>query len=501
MNQMNQMQSLNATKATGRWRRLVATFTTFAAVLGGALGTFTVQAAPPVNDTCAGAVVIPTASFPYFTPVLTNMLEATLTDDPLPGCVAGAERGVWYQITPTQSGIYSFSTGTDTATTAFDTIMAVFQAPSCGAPSTQIACNDDGGGANNLSGLLTPLNAGVHYYVLVWLSTGDTNTVSASIQIKVDRPSPPANDICATAETLRADLPFPQRSSVIDSVLANTEPGTVPSCASGYRSVWFKFTPIVDGTYIFSSGNETATTIFDTVMSLYSSTGGDCGTLTELVCSDAGEGRGSIFRPLTAGTTYYISISDGSSEPVLSETFVQLSVSRPTAPSITTLNPISISSTNVTLAGLVNPNALQSRFWFEWGTTTFNRTSAVRLLFPGIVPVSTNLPITGFLPNTTYQFRMVGTNVSGRTVGETRTFRWSTNGPTLNPLEILLTGTIRVNFSGNPLQTYFVDTSVNLTNWIPLGIADETEPGSGAFIYSHTGAGGLTNRYYRVRAP
>ncbi len=465
--------------------------------LGFLLAPLSGLAAPPANDTCAGAVVIPTASFPYLTPLLTNMHEATLAGDPLPSCVGGAVRGVWYQITPTQSGLYSFSTGSDTATTAFDTILSVFADPGCGAVTNQIACNDDAGAGNTLAGLLAPLNQGTHYYVIVWVSGADTNTSNLTLQLRVDRPALPSNDTCATAEVIAANRGYPQKSSLSECILAGSEAGG-PSCVSGYRSVWYKFTPTNSGTYIFSTGIDTATTVFDTVMVLYS---GSCGNLTELVCSDAGEARGSILRTLTGGTSYYIAIFDESPELVVGETTVQLSIAVPTAPSVTTLPPGSISSSSVTLGGLVNPNGLQSRFWFEWGTTAFNRTSQIRLLFPGIIPVETNVVLTGFLPNTTYQYRMVGTNQSGRTIGATNTFVWSTNGPRLDPLEVLISGNNRVTFTGNPFQGYFVDTSTNLITWTNLGPAIETPIGSGVFIFNHPAARGPDRRFYRITSP
>ncbi len=498
VNQMKQMQSqsLDLTGRAGSSWRLGLAFGV-GLVLAGFLVPSPLVAAVPANDTCAGAITIPVTSFPYLTPVVTNVQEATLTGDPLPSCVEGAVRGVWYQITPSQSGIYSFSTGADTATVAFDTVISVFAAASCGNVTNQIACNDDAGGANNLSGLITPLNAGTHYYVLVWAGAAETNASTLAFQIKIDRPSPPNNDTCATAEVIPANLGFPRKSSVVDTVLATSD-AVAPSCAEGFRTVWFKFTPATSGDYIFSTGLETATTVFDTVMTLYS---GTCGGLTELTCAANGEGRGNILRALTAGTTYYIAVSDESSEPVLSETLVQLNVATPTAPSVTTLEPVSVSSTGVALGGIINPNGLQTRFWFEWGTSAFNRTSQVRLLFKSILPATTNIAVTGFLPNTTYQYRMVGTNQNGRTVGATKTFMWSTNGPVLNPLEILNSGNVRISFTGNPLQNYVVDTSLDLTNWVVLGPATESEPGSGVFSFAHPAAGGLPRRFYRVSIP
>ncbi|HKX62613.1 MAG TPA: hypothetical protein VJS65_12225 [Verrucomicrobiae bacterium] len=470
--------------------------------------TLSALAAPPANDTCAGAVVIPSnATFPYLTPILTNINEATLTNDPIPSpsCIVGAARGVWYQFTPPQTGTYSFSTGADTATTAFDTILGVFTAPNgCASMPVEYACNDDSGAANNLAGLSTNLTSGVNYFIVVWLSTADNeNPLGAlSLQIRVDRPLAPANDTCASAEVIPANLSFPRMSSMHETILASSESITPsPSCGTGYRSVWFKFTPATTETYILSTGIETATTVFDTMMVLYSTTS-DCGAMTEVTCSDNGESRGSIFRTLNAGTTYYIAVLDEFDDPVVSETAVQLNVAKSTVPTVVTLPPISISSTGAVLSGMINPNGLQSRFWFEWGpTTTYDSSSTPRLLFPGVVTITSNTLVTGFSPGATYHYRMVATNILGRVNGLDQTFAYMTNRPTLGNPEQLPSGNFRFTFNANPNQLYSVQSSTNLVNWTTLGLASELPAGSGFFTYTHFGAGSSLKRFYRVNAP
>src|SRR5678816_1913482 len=116
-------------------------------------------ATPPGNDTCAGAMIIPSTTFPYLTPVVPNMNEATLSPgDPVPQCIGGSRSNVWYRFTPNQTALYTFSTGADTATTAFDTIMAIYPAAGgCVAVTNEIACNDDSGAANNRAGLAQTL--------------------------------------------------------------------------------------------------------------------------------------------------------------------------------------------------------------------------------------------------------------------------------------------------------------------------------------------------------
>jgi hypothetical protein len=456
--------------------------------------------APPPNDGCVGAIVIPSTSFPYLTAVLSNVNEATLVGDPSPSCIIGAARGVWYSFTPSQSGVYTFSTGNDTETTAFDTILAVIAAANCGDGMIEVACNDDSGAPNNRAGLEASLTGGTHYYVLVWLSQADDESGPLSVQLRVDRPQPPANGTCATAEIIPSNLGLPRWSSTNETIRATPETNEF-SCATGYRGVWYTFTPQTTNTYIFSTGNDTVTTMFDTVMVLYRATN-DCIELIEEACSDNGEGRGSLFRTLNGGTTYYIAIYDESRDPIVSETVVQLSVSTPTPPSATTLALESITSSSAVLSGIVNPNGLQARVWFEWGlTTAYTSTSSVRLLFPGTAPITTNTTVTGFLPNTTYHYRIVANNSLGRTDGLDRTFIWKTNQPALATPERFPSGNVRLSFAGNSRQVYAVQTSTNLTEWTQLGLATEAPADSGSFIYTHIGAGAALRRFYRVYSP
>lgn len=463
------------------------------------------MAAAPANDTCAGAQVIPGAgAFPYKTALVTNVQEATMTGDPLPACYDGPVfRAIWYRFTPAVGGSYTFSTGEDTATTAQDTVLGIFANAACGSVTNQIACNDEAGAGNNRSGLQLDLVAGSNYFVVVWLTEADLGSSnSLSVQLRVDRPVAPANDTCATAEVIPANLGFPRLSRTNETVMAGTEGATATAtCGSGYRSVWFKFTPQTGGTYIFSTGSETATTVFDTLMVLYSSAS-DCSGLVEVACSANGEGRGSLLRTLTGGTTYYIAIHDQSPEPVISETLVQLNIATPTPPTVTTLPLVSISSTGAVLSGTVNPNGLQTRFWFEWGpTTAYNSTSQIRLLFQGTATITSNLVVTGFQPNQTYHFRMAATNSLGRSEGVDRTFVWSTNRPSLANPARLQSGNFQFVFTGNSRQLYSVESSTNLVDWTVLGLATETPADSGSFRFTHIGAGAAPRRFYRVNAP
>src|SRR4030095_9720317 len=99
----------------------------------------------PVNDTCSGAEIIPTAAnFPYFTTNSDTTL-ATETGDPIVTCLtANGVRSLWYRFTPATTGLYIFSTGSDTKTTVDDTAMEIFQnTGGCGGTLTSVGCSDN----------------------------------------------------------------------------------------------------------------------------------------------------------------------------------------------------------------------------------------------------------------------------------------------------------------------------------------------------------------------
>src|SRR5262245_54426460 len=85
-----------------------------------------VVAAPPANDTCAGAVIVPgSGPYPFLSP-LVDLAEATTAGDPPPPtCQSNVSRGVWFAFTPAIDNEYTFSLCPDapTGTTVDDTVL------------------------------------------------------------------------------------------------------------------------------------------------------------------------------------------------------------------------------------------------------------------------------------------------------------------------------------------------------------------------------------------
>src|SRR5262245_11154305 len=129
--------------------------------------------APPANDVCSGAVVIPDGPYPILSAVTSGVDQATGAGDPIDSCSPNpVENGVWYRWTPSVSGQYTITTRAGaTATTDGDGVMAVFTSTGgCGGTFTQLAggCNDDAChplGPSTISGLT--FVGGTTYYLLL----------------------------------------------------------------------------------------------------------------------------------------------------------------------------------------------------------------------------------------------------------------------------------------------------------------------------------------------
>ena len=91
------------------------------------------------------------------------------------------------------------------------------------------------------------------------------------------------------------------------------------------------------------------------------------------------------------------------------------------APLVTTLVATGIAVTNATLNGEVNPGNLETRAWFEYGTTTnYGNCSVTNMLSPTSATLTVSNLITVVLPGTTYHFRLVATNSEGIALGADR---------------------------------------------------------------------------------
>ena len=291
-------------------------------------------AAPPANDTCAGAEVVPAAGpFPFLSSVV-NVAEATLTGDPPePSCFADKSRSVWYRFAPSQTAFYRLTTCADapTATTLDDSRMAIYTSSGgCAGPFTELpfvagvtngcgndGCRSEGGQAE----ILTQLTSGTEYFVVIWKSGQPAPPpAGSSVQLRVERNLAPANDTCAGASPITLNIPLAGTivGATNDYQLAAASPcftglGQVATTASG-RDTVHSFTAPSAGTYsIRASGVDSN----DTNVVLY--TASTCpaatpGTPVNVTCTAASSRSNSraeqISLSLSAGQQVFVFVDE-----------------------------------------------------------------------------------------------------------------------------------------------------------------------------------------------
>ncbi|MFZ4575250.1 MAG: choice-of-anchor X domain-containing protein [Phycisphaerales bacterium] len=159
------------------------------------------------------------------------------------------------------------------------------------------------------------------------ITDGQTRASSTSATFTVNPPASP-NDLCSSPEVIPVgSLPYTSGPSFIFSNVRAPETGM--SCSSGgatnvNSTVWYSITPTQSGNYRFATSIALATgnNVSDTVLAVYSSADGTCGSLTEIGCDDdGGDGLQSDKTvALIAGSTYYIQAAKwGTTAPVATD--------------------------------------------------------------------------------------------------------------------------------------------------------------------------------------
>jgi streptogramin lyase len=100
-------------------------------------------------------------------------------------------------------------------------------------------------------------------------------------------------------------------------------------------------------------------------------------------------------------------------------------------PTVVTVSVTGVTETGAMLNGTVDPNGLETKYYFEYGTTeSYGSKTAEASAGSGSSNVEEGKTITGLTPSTTYYFRMVATNSSGTTYGLDQVFS-TTGKPTV----------------------------------------------------------------------
>ena len=178
---------------------------------------------------------------------------------------------------------------------------------------------------------------------------------------------------------------------------------------------------------------------------------------------------------LTTGTAYYyrVAASNGSG----TSRGAILSFLPGAAPTATTLIATSIGETGATLNGIVNPNGLATSAWFEWGTSstlaTFEATS-LQGLEAGTSPRAVLEVLSGLSPGTTYYYRVVASNATGRASGSIASLT------TVSPLVFGVVSTYPANDA----------TGIPLGSAITVTFSQAVEPASLVGAITVTSSGG-----------
>ncbi|HAP78254.1 MAG TPA: hypothetical protein DCR14_19495, partial [Acidimicrobiaceae bacterium] len=307
----------------------------------------------PANDNFANAQVI-TPDTPFTDTEPDQSYGTEEATDPIYSCHFGGAapgfQGVWYSITPTVATRVTASTAlTDIFAQSAgvpDTLAAIFT----GTPGnfTTVACNDDISGSNFRSSVTSNLSAGTTYYVFVsqWVDLPPGTTGDLVVDFTWSAPTViPDNDLVANARVVNAD---PYTNTVTSAQNATTSPTDLPhSCASnaagtgilprvGTHTVWWSFTPAVDGEIdldtLSSSGS-----FNDTILTVYT---GTSGSFTEVGCNDDEQSAGVSLRSeildlsVEGGTTYTIYVSRWNSTPTASAGTVVLDLDFTATPAV-----------------------------------------------------------------------------------------------------------------------------------------------------------------------
>ena len=131
------------------------------------------------------------------------------------------------------------------------------------------------------------------------------------------RPPAAPNDRCEGAEEIpNSSFPYASGPAYLSGNAPDVEQPM--SCAAGNAtnansSVWYRFVAPTTTNYRFSTSFALATgnNIPDTVLTVYESSDGTCGSLFEVACDDdAGDGfQSDVSATLNAGTVYYIQVA------------------------------------------------------------------------------------------------------------------------------------------------------------------------------------------------
>ncbi|MEI8202249.1 MAG: T9SS type A sorting domain-containing protein [Bacteroidota bacterium] len=267
---------------------------------GGAFGLCVYDPPIPVNDECAGAIMLSPDTVCSFT-VYSTVGATASSNLPLPTCANYIGGDVWFSVVVPASGRLIFDSQ-HLGLAAGDGGMAIYSG-SCGA-LTLIACNDNSSN-NALMPLInqTGLTPGSTIFIRIW---NNNSLYGFEFGLCVYDPMVPINDECSGAIAITPGTTCSY--STFSNVYATASSGVPsPGCANYIGTdVWFSVVVPPSGHLIFDSQNNSSVS-GDGGMTIYS---GSCGSLSLIACNDNSSNYPLMpminKSGLTPGTTIYI---------------------------------------------------------------------------------------------------------------------------------------------------------------------------------------------------
>jgi len=133
---------------------------------------------------------------------------------------------------------------------------------------------------------------------------------------------------------------------------------------------------------------------------------------------------------LTANTTYHCQLVATNAAGVGSSADMTFTTLQSLAPEVTIDGATSITSSNATISGTVNPNGSETGYFVQWGlTTAYGGGGPVGSLPAGNSPVAVTAQALGMSPSTTYHYRLAATNSEGTGYSADMTLTTSNSPP------------------------------------------------------------------------
>ena len=233
----------------------------------------------------------------------------------------------------------------------------------------------------------------------------------------------------ATDVTVKSDTQITATSpagSGMVHVTVTTAGGT--SATSSADQFTYTAAPTVTSISPTSGPASGATTVTITGTGLTGATGVKFGTANATDVTVKSDTQITATSPAGSGTVHVtVTTVGGTSVTGSSDKFTYIA-----APTATTNAASAVSYTAATLSGTVNANNASTTVIFQYGkTASYGSTAeASPSSVTGTSSTSVSCSLSGLTPNTTYHYRVVGTNLSGVSNGEDKTFTTLAAAPT-----------------------------------------------------------------------